>query len=277
MKPLVTTRSRSSASMRYFLFRATSSWSKSMYSATSPKKRASSALPWSCSRCRSFSVSSSSGTGGAAFPGVRAGKSPSKMEAFVAYLASKPLELPRACIRVGELGGESVTCAETTPLSCRKVLAPIGAVCRFLRRMKAMACKVSSAMRLPLSWQSTSEWLAWKCSSSTLPPSMPRSFQLRSMVVRVLFSRIISPRYLAQSGPSLLFRRSRFEMELLPLSTSQSACTPRSWLPMWFHFRQTLDMLLPPERSACASTTRPSALMLLPRRSIVRSSTFSRM
>lgn len=68
-----------------------------------------------------------------------------------------------ACADIGDMGepmGEPGSCEGDIARSCRKVLAPMGAVCRFLRRMKAMACRVSSAKRLPLSWQSISEWFA---------------------------------------------------------------------------------------------------------------------
>mmetsp|Transcript_106412 Transcript_106412/g.298002 ORF Transcript_106412/g.298002 Transcript_106412/m.298002 type:complete len:299 (+) Transcript_106412:747-1643(+) len=157
-----------------------------------------------------------------------------------------------------------------------RVPALNGACCRLRRSTKAMACNVSSDILLPLSWQSISEWFAWMPVNSALPPSGPRSFQLRSRWVRVLFSRSISPKNLPHSGPILLFRKSKCTMAWFVFKTSLRAWTPRSWLPTWFHFKHTLVTLLP-ERSACASTTKPSARMLLPLKSIVLRMTFSLM
>mmetsp|Transcript_23623 Transcript_23623/g.67737 ORF Transcript_23623/g.67737 Transcript_23623/m.67737 type:complete len:240 (+) Transcript_23623:629-1348(+) len=149
-----------------------------------------------------------------------------------------------------------------------------GAFCRLRRSTKAMACNVSSEILLPLSWQSINEWLAWMPVNNALPPSGPKSFQLRSRCVSVLFSRNISPSNRPHSGPILLFRTSKCTMDWFVRRTSQRACTPRSWLPTWFHFKHMLVTLLP-ERNACASTTKPSARMLLPLRSIVLRMTFS--
>mmetsp|Transcript_93810 Transcript_93810/g.242380 ORF Transcript_93810/g.242380 Transcript_93810/m.242380 type:complete len:284 (+) Transcript_93810:538-1389(+) len=206
-------------------------------------------------------------------PGAVADRSRSRAVAAVAprepYVASAPPAVPFSERDCGDVG-------DAACLPSLYVAALMGAACLLRRRMKAIAWRVSSAMRLPLSWQSTREWFAWRPLSSSLPPSGPRSFQLTSRCVSVLFSRTNSPKMRPHSGPTLLLRRSKCVIVWFDFSTSHRACMPRSWLPMWFHFMHRL-LTASADFSACARTTRPSARMLFPRRSMVLSITFSRM